>query len=138
MKMLLSLYDLDTENGPVEEFSCIMKVESPEEAEDNDNYYNVAMEWASEFLDCEVYSFEYYEWGFTPLSIISSIISGAKMLTEHVVTVYGVDSSETQGYTRVHDTLTYMGYPTDEEVLEDLEKRYGVVYFADFEVSEDD
>lgn len=60
------------------------------------------------------------------------------MPTEHVVTVYGVDSAETQGYTRVHDTLTYIGYPTDEEVLEDLEKRYGVVYFADFEVEESD
>jgi hypothetical protein len=62
MRMLLSLYDLDTENGPVEEFSCIMEVESPEEAEENDNYYNVAMEWAANDLLCEVYSYEYYEW----------------------------------------------------------------------------
>jgi len=62
MKMLLRLYDLDTENGPVEEFSCTMEVESPEEAEDNDNYYDVAMEWAAEEFDCEVYSYEYYEW----------------------------------------------------------------------------
>ena len=61
-KAKLTLYDLDTENGNVAEFSCIMRVESPEEAEENDNYYDVAMEWAAEFLDCEVYSYEYYEW----------------------------------------------------------------------------
>jgi hypothetical protein len=57
-------------------------------------------------------------------------------MNEHTVTIYGVDSSETQGYTSLHDTLTFMGYPTDEEVLEELERRYGVVYFADFEVED--
>lgn len=58
-------------------------------------------------------------------------------MAEHTVMVYGVDSSETQGYVRVYDTLTFMGYPTDDEVLEELERDYGVVYFADFEVEND-
>jgi len=62
MKMLLRLYGLDTENGPVEEFACVMEVESEEDAEENDNLYEVAMDWARDDLGCEVYSYEYYEW----------------------------------------------------------------------------
>jgi hypothetical protein len=57
-------------------------------------------------------------------------------MSEHTVTIYGIDSSETQGYITVHDTFTFMEYPTDEEVLEELERWYGIVYFADFEVED--
>lgn len=59
-------------------------------------------------------------------------------MSKYLVTLYGVDSNETQGYTNLHDTLTYEGYPTEEEVFQELERRYGVVYFADFEVEEVD
>lgn len=62
MKMKLRLYDLDTENGSVEKFACIMEVDSEGEAEANDAYYELAMEWAADDLGCEVYSYEYYEW----------------------------------------------------------------------------
>lgn len=62
MVMRLKLYDLDTENGPVDLYYCNMEVESPEEAEENDTYYELAMEWAAESCGCEVYSYEYYEW----------------------------------------------------------------------------
>jgi len=62
MKMQLTLLDLDTENGSVPQFSCVMEVESPQEAEEDDNYYELAMEWAADELGCEVYSYEYYEW----------------------------------------------------------------------------
>lgn len=62
MEMRLRLYDLDTENGAVTAYSAVMEVESPEEAEESDAYYDLAMEWAAEDLGCEVYSYEYYEW----------------------------------------------------------------------------
>lgn len=62
MKATLTLIGLDTENGWVDSHSVEMEVESMQEAEDNDNYYEVAMEWVSADLECEVYSYEYYEW----------------------------------------------------------------------------
>ena len=61
-----------------------------------------------------------------------------RTMSKFLVTIYGVDSIETQGYTRVHDTLTCPEYPTDEDVLAAIEDHYGVVYFADFEVEEVD
>jgi hypothetical protein len=62
MKMLLRLYGLDTEKGMVDEYACVMEVESPEEAEENDNYYEVALEWARDDFGCGVHSFVYYDW----------------------------------------------------------------------------
>ena len=62
MQMLLRLYNLETDNGTVEEYPILFDVESEEEAEENEAYYQMAMNYAAEDLGCEVHSFEYYEW----------------------------------------------------------------------------
>ena len=58
----LTLYDLDTENGRIEKYQVEMEATSIDEAENDDNFYEVAMEWIRDDLDCDVYSYEYYEW----------------------------------------------------------------------------
>lgn len=61
-KAKLTLYDLDTGDNNIPEHSLTMEIESLEEAEENDNYYEVAMEWASDDLGYTVYSYSWYEW----------------------------------------------------------------------------
>lgn len=53
------------------------------------------------------------------------------MDAEYVVTVYGVDSEETQGYADIFQQFFFDHYPSSDEVIMELDKLYGRVLSYD-------
>lgn len=62
MRATITFFGLDTENGWVDAHTVELEVTSMRDAEDGDEYYDIAMEYTAQDLGCDVYSYEYYEW----------------------------------------------------------------------------